>query len=296
MTTYTGKKNQVYNFADAPLSSGSEGAIYEIRNDPNRLAKLYHASRLSEEAARRELLEKLEAMYSMPIEPYLDGRLKIAWVEDILFDRETFVGFVMSRVAAPYRLYDFERRSEYVKQIIPGYSKKNAMRIAYNLAQVVRYLHSKGVVIGDMNPNTVAVDADGEVAPMDCDSFDIRDSQTGKHYKCKVGMMGLLAPEIKIVDTIENADFTEASDDYSLAIHIYRLLMDGAAPFDTEEETYMTVAKLQSKLSGADSLHADIARAFERTFCYAQMNATNGVNERTTAEEWSNLLLKYVQE
>lgn len=41
----------------------------------------------------------------MKIKTKIDGLLRIAWVEDILFDNEAFMGYVMPRVSIPYEIF-----------------------------------------------------------------------------------------------------------------------------------------------------------------------------------------------
>ena len=230
MKSYTGKTNKVYQLEDTPIGQGGEGAVYAISNDPDRVAKLYHEhKKFRTEDERKELLEKIETMYSMKIKTKIDGILRVAWVEDILFDNGTFVGYVMPRVTVPYKIFHVTRDDRI--KIFPNYTWKYSVQYAYNLSWVVWYLHMNDIIIGDMNMNNIAVGSKGEVVLIDCDSFDIRDKRTGKHHKCTVGLQELLAPELQMAGKLADATFTKESDNFSLAIHIFRLLMNNADPF-----------------------------------------------------------------
>lgn len=318
MKSYTGKTNKVYQLEDTPIGQGGEGAVYAISNDPDRVAKLYHEhKKFRTEDERKELLEKIETMYSMKIKTKIDGILRVAWVEDILFDNGTFVGYVMPRVTVPYKIFHVTRDDRI--KIFPNYTWKYSVQYAYNLSWVVWYLHMNDIIIGDMNMNNIAVGSKGEVVLIDCDSFDIRDRRTGKHHKCTVGLQELLAPELQMAGKLADATFTKESDNFSLAIHIFRLLMNNADPFgakvlgqNTDSKAVVsanhaiingecphfrsvpnkTVPEYAPKL---DLLPPDIVSAFNRTFNYTQLTAQKNIKNRTSAEEWNRLLLKYAQ-
>ncbi len=318
MERYTGKSSKVYYLEDTPLGRGGEGSVYAVRGEPDIVAKLYHKERLAPPNDRMELLAKIETMYSMNIKTEIDGILRVAWVKDILFDgKGLFVGFVMPRVLVPYKIFDVAREDR--KTILPNYTWKYSLQYAYNLSWVVWYLHLNNIVIGDCNMNNIAIGKHGEVVLIDCDSFDIRDPDTGKHYPCTVGLDEMLAPELQTVGSLRNGNFTKESDDFSLAIHIFRLLMNNADPFgakvtgtNVDSKTAITAnaaivngecpyfRKIPGKAVPPHAmkkniLPPDIAAAFERTFNYTQTTAQKNVKNRTTAEEWNRILLQYAQ-
>lgn len=318
MKSFTGKHGKVYRLEDNPLGQGGEGAVYAIKEEPNLVAKLYHPHvKFKTEADRRELLEKIETMYAMKIRTTIDGILRVAWVKDILFDQGTFVGYVMPRVTVPYKIFQVTR-DDRVK-IFPTFTWKYSVQYAYNLSWVVWYLHMNDIIIGDMNMNNIAVGPKGEVVLIDCDSFDIRNKKTGRHHKCTVGLQELLAPELQMVGKLADATFTKESDNFSLAIHIFRLLMNNADPFGAKVLGHNTdsASKISANhaiLNGEcphfrsiplkkvpdwapklEFLPPDIVEAFNRTFNYTQTTALKNAKNRTTAEEWNRLLLKYAQ-
>ena len=318
MKSYTGKNHKTYYLEDTPIGQGGEGAVYAVSNAPDLVAKLYHPhKKFQTEASRKELQAKIEAMYSMKIKAKIDGILRVAWVEDILFDNGVFVGYTMPRVTLPYKIYHVMRDDR--TKIFPRYTWKYSVQYAYNLSWVAWYLHMNGIIIGDMNMNNIAVGEKGEVALIDCDSFDIRDKRTGQHFSCSVGLGELLAPELQTVGNLSNATFTKESDCFSLAIHIFRLLMNNADPFGAKvsgnnTESKSAVAANQAIINGEcphfrnipnkeipdyapklDFLPLDIIAAFDRTFNYTQVTALKCAKNRTTAEEWNRRLLKYAQ-
>lgn len=318
MKRYVGKSGKIYTLEDDPLGKGGEGAVYPVRFEPSLVAKIYHADKkLDTEAKRRELQEKVETMCAMNIPSVIQGKLRLAWVKDTLYDNGKFVGYVMPKVDAPYKIFQVTRDDR--TKIFPNFTWKCSVQYAYNLTWIVWFLHLNDIVIGDMNMNNIAVNTVGDVVLIDCDSFDIRNRKTGKHYRCTVGLEELLAPEVQMAGTLSNADFTKASDDFSLAIHIFRLLMNNADPFGAQDvginkNSMSTLPVNRAILNGEcpyfrtipgkkipdwapkpDFLPNDIAEAFRRTFNYDQTTALKNAKKRTTAEEWNRLLLKYAE-
>lgn len=320
MKTYTGRRRSTYILEDKPLGVGGEGSVYRILGETTRVAKIYDPQKkFKTEAARQELHEKLESMiFTMRIKPVVDQMLRIAWPEDILFENGKFVGYVMPLVSLPYKIYEVTRDDR--TRIFPDYTWKYSVQYAYNLSWLVWYLHMNGIVVGDMNMNNIMVGPAGEVIFIDCDSFDIRDRKTGRHFKCEVGMPELLAPELQTVGNLANGTFTKESDDFSLAIHLFRLLMNNADPFcyqlvGRNVQSQSAIPANQAIVNGEapffrhlpnkvvpdwapqiSFLPDDLVQAFDNTFNYTQLTSMRKIRSRTTAEEWCRLLLKYAQQ
>lgn len=318
MKTYTGRHGKTYHLESTEIAHGGEGAVYGIKGEPDLVAKIYHEKvKFPTDAARQELRDKIEAMISMKIATKIDGVLRVTWPKDALFDQGKFVGYVMPRLRAPYKIFQVTRDDR--TTIIPDFSWKYSIQYAYNLSWVVWYLHMNNIIIGDLNMNNIAVDAAGHVVLIDCDSFDIRHPQTGRHFRCTVGLGELLAPELQTAGRLDTATFTKETDNFSLAIHIFRLLMNNADPFgakvlgvnqNSSVATNANIAiingecphfrKLPNKAipeyaPKLDFLPNEISDAFRRTFCYDQTTIRKTMKNRTTAEEWNRLLLKYAQ-
>ncbi len=311
-----GRKGR-YQLSTTPLGNGGEGAVYEISNCKGSVAKLYHPQKLQSSGVQLE--KKLKTMIShVQINPVVDGFLKVAWPQDILYDdNNRFVGFVMPKVDSGLKIYQIEQDEKHRLKLFPNYTWKYAVQYAYNLSWVVCYLHLNGVVIGDLNMNNIVVDRQGHVTLIDCDSFDIKNLQTGERFKCEVGMEELLAPEIQGAVVVANADFTAASDDFSLAIHIFRLLMMNADPFcaalvgksvdsttafntnrnimNGESPFFRNIAgrKIPPWAPPLNMLPPEIVTAFKNTFSYRQITIRQSISKRTTAEQWNQILLKY---
>ena len=310
MSAYKGRNGKEYELGKK-IGAGGEGTVYQISNQKGYVAKVFHAGTKDANYMRR----KIETMINMPIKPIIDGVLRIAWPEDILLDGTNFVGYVMPEVTAPYEIFYVYRDDAEREKFLPGYTWKYSVQYAYNLSWVVWYLHMNGIVVGDMNMKNIRIDSKGQVVLIDCDSFDITNPKTKEHFPCTVGLQEMLAPELQCVGSLANGKFSKESDDFSLAIHIFRLLMKNADPFgakliskrkssksevDASEAIVngecVYVRKVPNKVAPAwvppfDMLPKDIQEAFRRTFNYTSLTAVKNIKNRTTAEEWNRALL-----
>ena len=317
MKVVYGRGNKQYCLEDLPFGSGGEGEIYEIIGDGDRVAKLYYRDGQHHTPQQLEQIKrKLEVMIGIPIRSRVDGILCLAWPEDIIFENGVFVGFIMPRVRLPYKIYQIARGDR--MQIFPDYTWKYSVQYAYNLAWVIWYLHMNGIVVGDLNMNNIMVGIKGEVALIDCDSFDIHDPVTGEHFKCNVGLEELIAPEVQMTKSVGGKNYSKESDCFTLGIHIFRLLMDNADPFcarvlaqnipsKSVADAYnvpiingecpyfrpVTGKVVPDWAPPLDFLPSDIISAFDRTFNYTQATVVRCMKKRTTAEEWARLLWKY---
>lgn len=312
MTSFTGRKGKQY-WLGKKIGAGAEGTVYQVDSDTEKAAKIFHEGKKNPVVMRR----KIETMIHMPIRPVVDGILRAAWPQDILVDGDRFVGYVMPYVKAPYEIFQVYREDAARDRILPGYTWKYSVQYAYNLSWVVWYMHMNNIVIGDMNMKNIHINDKGEVVIIDCDSFDITDSSTGEHFPCTVGLPELLAPELQNVGRLENGCFSRESDDFSLAIHIFRLLMKNADPFGAKTISKRKPSLPECKANEAimkgecvyvkeipgkkapdwvppfELLPEDIRNAFDRTFNYTELTSVRNIRKRTTAEEWNKILLKY---
>ena len=93
----------------------------------------------------------------------------------------------------------------------------------------------------------------GLVSFLDTDTYHVADKKTGGTYRCNVCAPGYAAPELlkKCTDYVakkpqasKNAyaetplpTFTQETDNFALAIHLFKLLMNGYTPFGGIIET-----------------------------------------------------------
>ncbi len=317
MATYYGRFGTRYTTA-GQLGSGGEGTVYTLSGYNSIVAKIYKDSRFPDGNSRAVMERKLKAMLAMNVPYTVSGVPRFAWPQDILYENNVMKGFIMPEIHTKYKIYDMYRggRNAVREKLYPDYTWKYSVQFAYHLAWLVDYLHSYNIVIGDFNQSNIAVDVQsGTVVIIDCDSFDIRDPITGEHFPCTVGLPEMLAPELQAVGNLSQAAFTKSSDYFSLAIHIFRLLMDNADPFGGVITTGASMSsipanqaicngecayvrnvpgkKIPSWSQKPEMLPPEILGLFRRTFDYTALTAKKNISRRATAYDWAMALQPY---
>lgn len=308
MIILRGLAGKEYQLSEKPFSSGGEGGIYGITGMPGGVVKVYHADCIT-----RELEEKLLVMHRHP--PNREVFAQIAWPVDVVYDRNgAFQGFVMLRL----NITD-ELSAIYAYPPKKNISYKAKLIIAQNICAVISEIHKAGFVFGDFNPKNIGIDLNTcRVAFLDTDSYHIVDGS--RTYRCKVCLDGYVAPELLKKCEPYKTDayartplptFTRETDNFALAIHIFRLLMNGYTPFNgiRESESISTASpgtgnqaikrdsycfKPGNKPQAAavpplSVLPKETANLFTRAFIYGRTDPAR----RPTAVEWHNALSDY---
>lgn len=203
---------------------GGEGTVYAILGDKDRVAKVYHNP-------ARVKVPKLEAMlHNPPADPTASsGHCSIAWPEDLLVDsRGQVIGFLMPSVQGVPIFCTFHPKQRIQK--LPHLTYQGLLRIGRNAASAASAIHARGHCICDINQSNALVTPRGLVSIIDCDSFQIAESQSRRTYVCEVGVPEYTPPEHQ---GKRYADFAsdETHDRFGLAVLIWQLLMEGNHPF-----------------------------------------------------------------
>lgn len=302
----TGKNGKEYELREPAMKNGGEGAVYRIEKMPDMVAKVFEQEKRT--GARRK---KVTYMVENPVPAAV--KEQAAWPEDVLYENGRFVGYVMRNIRGGEEL-----------NVINGpkydsMSWKNRVIIANNLCSAVSAMHASGHVIGDMNPKNILVNPRTlHVTLIDVDSYHIVDHKNRNVYRCCVGMGEYIAPELleKTKNGVEFGDvelpsFTEETDRFALAVHIFTLLMGGYHPFACrrmETATASTVCprKQENILSGfspyfdpnsklgipkkspnLDTLPENIRNLFRTAFIDGYQNP----KRRPDADSWREALL-----
>lgn len=230
ITTYRGLKSNLYEAEAKSFGGGGEGHLYKLTNVPDKVIKIYLPF-----VDRKRMQAKLRVMLANPPDSkVLD---QITWPTDLLFDGGAFCGFVMPK------LERFQHLSNIYKYTCskPSIPFEDKLIIAKNLCIVTGSVHNAGYIIGDFNPNNIAIKQTGKVAFFDTDSYHVYDTSTGITYRCNASFPGYVAPELLEkcrnyqIEPFLNAPlptWTTDTDNFALAIHIFQLLMNGFTPFN----------------------------------------------------------------
>jgi serine/threonine protein kinase len=231
MLEFRTAQGRTLHFEATPLGKGGEGSVYKQydrsgHGDVGDLAKIFD---FTVRGNRADKEEKLKAMLSIksPRPSY-----SYAWPKELLYDNYgEFCGYVM------YLKYNKIEMGE-VYGFNSRYRSEREWRFyvsaAMNLAQAVQGAHDIGQVIGDLNDMNILIDAEtAAITLIDNDSFHIEAG--GKVHRCAVGKSEYIAPEIQNINFSKEdlPTFTKETDNFSLAVLIFKLLMNGVHPFNS---------------------------------------------------------------
>lgn len=225
--TVRDNNNSYHTIRGDSFASGGEGEIYKLSGEDGYVAKIYYQKYRTDERHK-----KLKAMLMTDYNKLPE----CAWPVSILYDGNEFCGFIMRNMSGYIGLIDF-----YVYDNRQKYTWAQYVTVAMNIAAVVSSLHELGHIVGDLNPNNILVDTKScKVAFVDTDSYHIRSKQ-GILYPCVVATPEFSAPELQGVD-FQKLDknksvFSTNTDNFSLAVLLFRVLMNGVHPFACSSAT-----------------------------------------------------------
>jgi WD40 repeat protein len=205
------------------IANSGEGTVWET-SLPGFVAKLYHHPT----SDRRQKLEVMIA--NPPSDPMLkNNHISFAWPQDLLQDAKgNFVGFLMPTIKNSVKLSSiYSPRLR--KQKAPRFNWYYLHTAALNIASVIKSIHARGYVVGDIKPQNILINDRAAPSVIDTDSFQVTDPLTHQVYRCLVGSEGFTPVELlgKDLSTIEQ---TDVQDRFRLGILIY-LLLFGDHPF-----------------------------------------------------------------
>ena len=280
------------------IAHSGEAKIWRT-NENGYLAKIYHSP-------TPERVQKLAVMIDHPpTEPnsHLD-HVSFAWPKSVLKnDQGNFVGFLMPEIKNGKELIDVynPRRRQTLKLEIDW---RFLHTTALNIVSIIEALHAAGYVLGDIKPQNILVNNRALPSIIDTDSFQVKNPNNSKVYRCLVGTEGYTPPELmgKDFDIIEQ---TEIHDRFRLGVIIYQLLFGGNSPFqgkwtgagETPEPNELIRRGLW--VNGSNNLIVAAARTIpleivhpeiQQCFLKCFNDGHNYPNLRPTARQWLEAL------
>lgn len=249
---YRDNIGKIYNLEKERIAHGGEGNIYAIIGDDTIVAKIF-----KEDKRTPEREEKLKMMVTHKLSSeHLEN---VAWPLEVIYDVNGFAGYIMQKVndASPLTVL-------YSKNI---YDLRYRLIVALNLCIALEGIHKENQVCGDLNPQNICVNLNKDdkqkgfhVTLVDVDSYHFR---TGENvYRCEVGQGYYLAPELhkkmtngKTLINVSLPTYTQETDLFALAVHIFMLLMNGCHPFACARKDTDNIPQV-SKVNNNDSLIA----------------------------------------
>lgn len=230
---------------DLPLKRGGEGSIHRVSG--NLVAKIYHNP---EKAALFD--QKLRFMVrNSPLTGAADDVLgTIIWPQQLLFDKNRFVGYTMPMVENGIKLFTFCQNNFPLPKHGHEWQKfhhshpdalRKRMIVCYNLARAVDFLHQSGkYLLVDMKPENILVKPNGHIAIIDLDSIQIVKGKkllfSASAYTPEYAPPELLHGKIKFAAE----SLSKSYDNFSLAVILYQVLMS-VHPFQASHPVFTAV-------------------------------------------------------
>lgn len=193
------------------IASGGEGCVYET--DTKFVAKIYKEDKVT--TRRRDkvmLMAKKELDYggiSFPVIPLFNSHSE-------------FVGYLMKKATG----VELGKSvfCPYIKNTHPDWKREDLVKLCITILKKMEYLHSKNILMGDINPSNILVKSPTEVFFVDTDSYQIED------LPCPVGQCNYTAPEIQ---GKEYNSFLRSmgNENFAIATLLFQILLPGKLPY-----------------------------------------------------------------
>ena len=195
------------------IASGGEGSVYETNT--KFVAKIYKEDKVT--TRRKEkvmLMAKKELEYggiSFPVIPLFNSHSE-------------FVGYLMKKAVGEELRTNIFCPIPKFKVKHPDWKREDLVQLCITILKKIEYLHSKNIIMGDINPGNILVKSPTEVFFVDTDSYQIED------LPCPVGQCNYTAPEIQ---GKEYNSFlrTMGNENFAIATLLFQILHPGKLPY-----------------------------------------------------------------
>lgn len=213
---------------------GGEGILYRLENNQNYIAKILKSRNKAEKKAEKinafiELFKELtKANYWNHI---FENNITMPRAR-LYTDDGVLAGFLMNYInlkkSIPLKVFieiKYRKYTRWNDWFVKLY-------IAKKLVDIIKELHRIGIVVGDLNTNNIFIKSNAQVVVLDCDSMQL--TYKGKTYPVDAILLDIAAPEV--IREGQRA-ISIKSDVFTMAIHIYRIIMEGYSPFQFRSKT-----------------------------------------------------------
>lgn len=202
------------------LAEAGEGTVYELRDRPDKVLKVYKEARSPSHIAK---LERLIGMCTPALAKCC------AWPEALVWDASgRVVGFLMRRAEGlpMHQLYHPTDRQTY----FPNATWRSLAAIALNVTSAFETIHAHGALMADVNHSNLLVSAQtGLVTLIDCDSYQIAGAN-GEVYRCEVGVPEWTPGELQGID-FSTKTRTLQNEAFGVALMLFHILNNGWHPY-----------------------------------------------------------------
>lgn len=197
------------------FASGGEGYVYHT-NTPY-VCKIY-----KEEKINTYKYEKVKLMLKNKIQ--YPG---ICWPIALVTNQHgEFVGYLMPR-ATGKELQRSVFQPQLLKKRFPDWKKRDTVELSVTILNMIKHLHDRNIILGDINPMNILVVSPKEVYFVDTDSYQI------EGFPCPVGTINYTAPEIqrKPFNTFLRSFGNEY---FAVASLLFMLMLPGKPPYSQQ--------------------------------------------------------------
>ncbi len=287
------------------IARGKEAIIYKTKT--SLVAKIYHA-----ECRTARRLEKLNLLLNTPNLAYAC----ICFPKALLYNGEgEVVGYLMSMAKGePLSLFLEDRHTWQTR--FPDWSREDLVHLAFTIADKIKFLHSRNILLGDLDPANMLVVSQKEVYFVDMDSVQLND------LPCPTGKPLYTPPELLKRHKGDPFDFSETmrdvgNENYALAVLVFRILMVGYLPCSQptgDEDADGVMQKWEASLLWNRAnpparelmtgwfiwshMTLKLRKIFRKIFTEAASGETRSpynVQERPSAKQWCLELSGYMQ-
>lgn len=226
------------------LGKGGEGAVYDIEEFADSVAKIYYTLLL---ALKQDKLAFMAATADAQLLNY------VAWPQATLYGGRggKVIGFMMLKVFGKeliYMIYSLAHCCQSYFYCAWDF----LLYVARNIALFFATVYEHGHVVGDVNQNSFMVGCDSKVVLIDSDFFQI--NANGTLHLCEVGVLHFTLLELQTLLLFVGFERTANYDNFGFALLIFYVLFGG-------RHFYFGVPLI---FDAGNALETDIAY-----FCYA---------------------------
>lgn len=201
------------------INKGGEGCVYKTSMGDACVAKIYFDQKLTTHKQKK-------------IDAVIDSGLTIQGVcfpQTQLYDRQgIFVGYLMPKAEGKKLDVSVFKGEKGITRHFASWERKDLVVLAITVLSIIKRIHVKGILIGDINGANILVKSPTEVYFVDTDSFQIND------FPCPVGTQEFTAPEIQDKNYKEFLR-TKGNENFAVATLLFKLMMFGCSPYAQQD-------------------------------------------------------------
>jgi len=199
-------------FLGAPLGEGGEGTVFPVGG--GWVVKIFDREHITQHRK-----EKVSLLVSRGFR-----HPGICFPQALVTNRAgQFVGYLMPEAKGR----EFQRtifNPRRFKQAYPDWKKTDLVDVCISFLEKVAYLHTRNIVLGDINPKNLMVDAGKEVWIIDADSWQL------EGYPCPVGTPMFTAPSA-LGKPYSDSLRTMEEERFAVATMLFMILITGQFPY-----------------------------------------------------------------